>query len=334
MFSNTNNVRTFRWSVNLLSKKGDVGDVSKNVEKLIELPKKTVKSRKKSAEDKVKEAPENPKKTVGTKKKKADRELKNLKVADLKLELESRGQLTSGLKAVLVERLAGILEKEGHDPLTFVFNGPKVDEPKVESKDEEVNNAVHKVPKKKEKTSTKKASRELDQNQFRVLPLTIKYYFSLYPLKAQDLSGYADHDPTDTKYFEMLSMKVDKAQKEAEMEKVKAVVEEIKESEKNKAQPQVREESMPVKPQSSQVESPPSKISEPAPELKQAPNKTKQEEVTKVTNKETSEAVNVEAVPLERRSGFVRQMNEPKVDGAGSLTDALKNWWNKFRYFL
>ena len=331
MFSNTISVRTFRWSVNLLSKKGDV---SKNVEKSIELPKKTVKSKKKSTEEKVKEAPENPKKTVGTKKKKADRELKNLKVADLKLELESRGQVTSGVKAVLVERLAGILKKEGHDPLTFVFNGPKVDEPKVESKDEEVNNAVHKVPKKKEKTSPKKASRELDQNQFRVLPLTIKYYFSLYPLKAQDLSGYADHDPTDTKYFEMLSMKVDKAQKEAEMEKVKAVVEEIKESEKNKAQPQVREESKPIKPQSSQVESPPSKISEPAPELKQAPNKTKQEEVTKVTNEETSEAVNVEAVPLERRSGFVRQMNEPKVDGAGSLTDALKNWWNKFRYFL
>ena len=326
MFSNTISVRTFRWSVNLLSKKGDV---SKNVEKSIELPKKTVKSKKKSTEEKVKEAPENPKKTVGTKKKKADRELKNLKVADLKLELESRGQVTSGVKAVLVERLAGILEKEGHDPLTFVFNGPKVDEPKVESKD-----AVHKVPKKKEKTSPKKASRELDQNQFRVLPLTIKYYFSLYPLKAQDLSGYADHDPTDTKYFEMLSMKVDKAQKEAEMEKVKAVVEEIKESEKNKAQPQVREESKPVKPQSSQVESPPSKISEPAPELKQAPNKTKQEEVTKVTNEETSEAVNVEAVPLERRSGFVRHMNEPKVDEAGSLTDALKNWWNKFRYFL
>ena len=129
----------------MLSKKGDV---SKNVEKLIELPKKTVKSRKKSTEEKVLE---NLKKTVGTKKKKADRELKNLKVADLKLELESRGQLTSGLKAVLVERLAGILEKEGHDPLTFVFNGLKVDEPKVESKDEEVNNAVQKVPKKKEK---------------------------------------------------------------------------------------------------------------------------------------------------------------------------------------
>ena len=81
-----------------------------------------------------------------------------------------------------------------------------------------MNNAVQKVPKKKEKTSTKKAakaSRELNQNQFRVLPLTIKYYFLLYPLKAQDLSVYADHDPTDTKYFEMLPMKVDKAQKEA-----------------------------------------------------------------------------------------------------------------------
>merc|ERR1712029_689897 len=72
------------------------------------------------------------------------------------------------------------------------------------------------------------ASSELSQKQFKPLPLTTKYYFSLYPFKAQDLSAYAHHDPVDTKYFEMLSLKVNKAQKVADLEKVKAVVEEIK----------------------------------------------------------------------------------------------------------
>ena len=60
--------------------------------------------------------------------------LKDLKVADLKSELESRGQVTSGVKAVLLERLKGILVEEGHDPLVFDFNAPKVEvETKVES---------------------------------------------------------------------------------------------------------------------------------------------------------------------------------------------------------
>ena len=58
--------------------------------------------------------------------------LKDLKVADLKSELESRGQVTSGVKAVLLERLKGILVEEGHDPLVFDFNAPKIDETKAE----------------------------------------------------------------------------------------------------------------------------------------------------------------------------------------------------------
>ena len=111
MFSNLS-VRTFRWSVNLHKK----GDAAK-----LELPKKSVKSKKST------ETPEKSKKTVGAKKDQTDRTLKKLKLTDLKLELESRGQVTSGVKAVLVERLAGILEKDGHDPHTFVFNDPKIE---------------------------------------------------------------------------------------------------------------------------------------------------------------------------------------------------------------
>merc|ERR1712141_566988 len=44
-----------------------------------------------------------------------------------------------------------------------------------------------------------------------------------------------------------------------------------------------------------------------------------------------SEAVNVEAVPIEQRSGAVRHMNDAKVDESGSIIDALKNWWKKFQ---
>ena len=377
MFSNLS-VRTFRWSVNLHKK----GDAAKN----LELPKKSVKSKKST------ETPEKSKKIVGAKKDQTDKTLKKLKLADLKYELESRGQVTSGVKAVLVERLAGILEKEGHDPHTFVFNDPKIES----------------VPKKKVKA---KKTSELSQKQFKPLPLTTKYYFSLYPFKAQDLSAYAHHDPADTKYFEMLSLKVNKAQKVADLEKVKAVVEEIK------------KESTPIKPQSSQsplldiaeaklktemeakkkAEMEAKKKAEAEAELKaeaeakkkaeaeakkkaeaeakkkaeaeaklkaemeakkkaeteakskaEAEAKKKMEEEAKKkaeaeakmkaemeakfkaeaeAKKKTSdsEAVNVEAVPIEQRSGAVRHMNDAKVDESGSIIDALKNWWKKFQ---
>ena len=54
--------------------------------------------------------------------------LKDLRVADLKLELEKRGQATSGVKAVLVERLQNLLKEEGKDPEIFDFNASANDQ--------------------------------------------------------------------------------------------------------------------------------------------------------------------------------------------------------------
>ena len=84
--------------------------------------------------------------------------LKDLKVADLKSELESRGQVTSGVKAVLLERLKGILVEEGHDPLVFDFDAPKVEiETKVES------------PKTIEESQSEE-SHDIRRNSLRLLP--------------------------------------------------------------------------------------------------------------------------------------------------------------------
>ena len=49
------------------------------------------------------------------------KKLKDLRVADLKLELEKRSLATSGIKAVLSERLKEALEADGHNVEEFVF---------------------------------------------------------------------------------------------------------------------------------------------------------------------------------------------------------------------
>uniref|UniRef100_T1GLU2 SAP domain-containing protein n=1 Tax=Megaselia scalaris TaxID=36166 RepID=T1GLU2_MEGSC len=54
-----------------------------------------------------------------------DKELKllsDLRVCDLKVELEKRNLDTTGNKTVLVERLSAELERLGKDPKTFNFN--------------------------------------------------------------------------------------------------------------------------------------------------------------------------------------------------------------------
>jgi hypothetical protein len=52
------------------------------------------------------------------------KKFKDLRVADLKVELEKRGMPTSGIKAVLAERLKNALADEGIDVEEFVFDKP------------------------------------------------------------------------------------------------------------------------------------------------------------------------------------------------------------------
>ena len=65
--------------------------------------------------------------------------LKDLKVTELKSELETRGLDTDGLKAELADRLHDHLQEQGHDVEIFNFNSPE-DEPKNEE-DEHVSEA-------------------------------------------------------------------------------------------------------------------------------------------------------------------------------------------------
>ena len=53
--------------------------------------------------------------------------LKEMKVPELRVELEKRGLSISGLKKVLVARLSKQLEADGHDPETYDFNQQDVD---------------------------------------------------------------------------------------------------------------------------------------------------------------------------------------------------------------
>ncbi|KAG5889558.1 hypothetical protein JTB14_018543 [Gonioctena quinquepunctata] len=68
--------------------------------------------------------------------------LADLKVAELKQELEERELETTGKKQVLQERLAEGLIQEGGDPETFLFEVPGGDLSLVMNKLEETTNSV------------------------------------------------------------------------------------------------------------------------------------------------------------------------------------------------
>ncbi|VEN44525.1 unnamed protein product [Callosobruchus maculatus] len=66
-----------------------------------------------------------------------------LKVADLRRELDERGADSSGLKAVLQGRLRQIMIEEGEDPDTFEFESPEFEwtkklEAKIEASSKQI----------------------------------------------------------------------------------------------------------------------------------------------------------------------------------------------------
>ncbi|KAG5900733.1 hypothetical protein JTB14_038251 [Gonioctena quinquepunctata] len=86
--------------------------------------------------------------------------LADLKVAELKQELEERELETTGKKQVLQERLAEGLIQEGEDPETFLFKVPGGDlSPIIESLKEELQQNSRTLEEKLEENS-----RSLEEN--------------------------------------------------------------------------------------------------------------------------------------------------------------------------
>ena len=69
------------------------------------------------------------------------RRLKDLRVADLKVELEKRGLTTSGIKAILADRLKADLTEKGLDPDEFDFNSSDRNEDEEASEDQDIQEA-------------------------------------------------------------------------------------------------------------------------------------------------------------------------------------------------
>ena len=71
--------------------------------------------------------------------------LKDLRVSELKEELEKRGLPTSGLKALLVERLQKQLEEDGFDPEVFDFSSVGEDRKEVQTRESTTESVTDKL---------------------------------------------------------------------------------------------------------------------------------------------------------------------------------------------